>query len=458
MLAFGTVVGLIFPFFARMALDTDEAMTFQFFGMCVAAGLAVGISNFVLFKLVVSRELSRMVGGMKHVNEAVAVAEDTGEGCRDGCRLEVTSNDLIGDVTEAFNSMTEAIGRRITIETTARCLLSELSTSVELDHVSREILEALVHVVDGHVGALYADTGKKLELLTSCGVDSSDELPTTIDGGQAMAKRAIEVGKTLVLVPSRDGFEWLCASTPLGSMRPTTVIVAPLTADRRPVGLAVLGSKAEEIPEEQQLLLDTIRKQAAPYLHTAVLHQKLRDLAAVDDLTRVLNRRFGMRRLHEEFSRSIRHGVPLSVFMIDLDHFKTFNDTFGHDAGDAILANVASVLERNLRAGDVICRYGGEEFMIVAPGMGLNDAAGAAERLRRLVASAPVRWRDQELKVTISLGAASWPVARASAPDEIVSCADQALYHAKRSGRDRVSIHHGDEVVPYSALQTIAGE
>jgi diguanylate cyclase (GGDEF)-like protein len=201
------------------------------------------------------------------------------------------------------------------------------------------------------------------------------------------------------------------------------------------------------------LLLDAIRTQAAPYLHTAILHGKLRDLAAIDDLTQLLNRRFGMRRLGEEFSRAARHGVPVSVFMVDIDHFKQFNDAYGHDAGDAVLMAVARVLDGSGRAGDIVCRYGGEELMVVAPGTGMNDAAAAAERMRRLVEATPIVWRDKALNVTVSVGTATWPVVRASFPEEMVTYADAALYHAKRSGRNRVSVHQGKEVRPNAVTE-----
>ena len=160
-----------------------------------------------------------------------------------------------------------------------------------------------------------------------------------------------------------------------------------------------------------------------------------------------------MRRLSEEFSRATRHGTPLSVIMLDIDHFKVFNDTFGHDAGDAVLVAVASILEENIRAGDVVCRYGGEELVVVAPGMGLSDAGTSAERFRRSIETTPIQWRDQLLHVTVSVGAAAWPVAHVSTPEELVTCADEALYHAKKGGRDRVSLHQGDSVIPLSVLQ-----
>lgn len=456
MLAFGTVVGLMFPLFAEAQLHTSNAMTYHFFALCVASGLVVGAGNFLIFKMVVSRQLSRLASGMKQVNDAVRTANDSGEGAREACKLAVTSNDLIGDVAASFNDMTDAISRRITVESTTRKLLATLSATAEETVVSREILEALAVICRAKAGVLYGDTGQKFKMLSSFGVDLADELPQEIDASQGLTKRALARGEVLSASPSRDGFEWMELSTPLGGFRPGSVALVPLMAEQRAVGIAAMACTSDRLSDEQESLLDAIRTQAAPYLHTAILHEKLRNLAAIDDLTRILNRRFGMRRLAEEFSRSARHGLPLSVIMIDIDRFKAFNDTFGHDAGDAVLVAVARVLENSVRAGDVVCRYGGEELMIVAPGMGMNDAGAVAERLRRLVEMTPIIWRDQSLNVTVSLGTASWPIVRASMPEEMVTYADEALYHAKRSGRNRVSVHQGKDVIPVSMLEVSA--
>ncbi len=454
MLAFGAVVGVAFPPFAHAVLGTDDALSIHFFAMCVMAGLVVGAANFVIFKVVVSRELVRVVAGMKHINDAVAVAQDTGAACRDDCKIDVTSNDLIGQVALSFNSMTEAVGKRIAVEATTRSLLAELSSEVELNDVASRLLESFTTICGSRAGVLYADTGKRMEFLSRFGLDMVGDIPTSVDSSLGMAERALTTGAVVHVVPTRDGFEWVRMSSPLGSLRPLSITLVPLMAEQKAVGLVVLGCSEEDLSDEKRLLIDAIRTQAAPYLSNAVLHNKLQALAAIDELTHVLNRRFGVRRLTEEFSRATRHGVPLSVMMIDIDHFKVFNDTFGHDAGDAVLVSVASILERSIRAGDIVCRYGGEELVVVAPGMGLSDAAESAERLRRVVETTPIRWRDQSLHVTISVGAASWPVAKVSTPEELIACADEAMYHAKNGGRDRVSLHQGDKVIPLSMLVT----
>jgi diguanylate cyclase (GGDEF)-like protein len=449
MLAFGVVVGVLFPPFTNMTIGVDAEMMPVFLVMCLAAGLAVGAANFALFDIVVTREISRLADAMEHINETVENAESGDEECRADCLLEVTSNDLIGDVTNCFNNMTEAVGRRVNVESTTRRLLATLSTTVELGEISMTVLEGLASICDARAGLLYADTGSKLTLVGSFGADLTDEVPTEISSEHGLAQRALSTGSADWIVPDREGLGWVETSCPLGSFRPEALLVAPLVSDHKSmVGLALLATTGREISAEKRLLIDAVRTGSAPYVQNAVLHKKLEELAALDELTHLLNRRFGVRRLREEFSRSTRHGVPLSVIMLDIDRFKAVNDTYGHDAGDAVLRSVASILEANVRSGDIACRYGGEEFLIVAPGMGLNDARKVTDRLRRTVETRAIEWRDQVLHVTVSAGVATWPVTRPSVPEELVTAADNALYHAKESGRDRVSVHDGERVIP----------
>jgi len=457
MMAFGVLVGIAFPPFTDYFIGVEADMMPVFVVMCVAAGLAVGAANFTLFDIVVTREISKLADGMERINESVENATDEDECWGRDCQLEVTSNDLIGDVTTCFNSMTEAVGRRVRVESTTRRLLATLSSTVDMNEVAATVLEGLSSFCSARAGLLYAETGSKLELVSSYGVDLTDEVPREIGLENGLVQRALSTGGMEWVIPDEEGLEWFSMSCPLGSFRPTALLIAPLVSDRKSMtGLVVLACKTSELRGEQRLLIDSVRTGAAPYVQNAVLHRKLEELAALDELTHLLNRRFGMRRLREEFSRSTRHGVPLSVIMFDIDHFKTVNDTYGHDAGDAVLRSVASVLETSVRSGDVACRYGGEEFLIVAPGMGLNDASKLADRVRRTVETRPIEWRDQVFHVTMSAGAAAWPLARPSVAEELVTCADNALYHAKESGRDRVSVHDGEEIVPAAQMQARA--
>jgi len=223
---------------------------------------------------------------------------------------------------------------------------------------------------------------------------------------------------------------------------------------RQVVGLVFLAAARPFLSRPERELLEALRVQAAPHLQNAALHQRIKALAALDDLTGVLNRRFGLQRLGEEFSRSVRHGVPVSVLLLDVDHFKRFNDAHGHAAGDRVLQAVARAIDDSLRAGDVLCRYGGEEFLVLIPGTGVQDAAQLGERMRRVVAASEIPWGEQSLRVTVSLGQATWPITPASLPDELVSAADAALYQAKEAGRDRLMAHLGDRIVSHAELAT----
>jgi diguanylate cyclase (GGDEF)-like protein len=236
-------------------------------------------------------------------------------------------------------------------------------------------------------------------------------------------------------------------------MRPRTLTAIPFMTKEQAAGLALIVGDAGELDPERFLSIETLCALAAPYLQNALLHRRIRDLAAVDDLTSILNRRFGFRRLKEEFSRAVRHGIPVSVMMVDVDRFKDFNDTFGHDAGDAVLKMVATAIESTIRSGDVICRYGGEEFMVVAPGTGLMDCARIGERARRTVETTQVRWGEQNLSVTVSVGVATWPMARVSVSEELVSASDKALYAAKQAGRNQVAVLQGEQIMPALHLQ-----
>ncbi len=449
MLLFGFFVGTQFPLFAQQALHTNEALSPVFYAMCVGAGLMVGLFNFLLFKVLVSRALSRLLVGMRKINASVEQALHTDKQFELACQLEVDSNDLLGEVATTFNSMSEAVAERITRESLVRTLMADLSSTVDPKRVAQNILEAVLKVAGGQGGILFSLQGEELELLTSSGLDKGVRLPVVLDELSDGAVHAIKRGEVAELAPDERGLEMIRVHTPEGQVRPNFFVVVPLVTGSRTVGLIVLPGLSSSLVPARLQLIDVFRTHVAPYLHNALLHRKIGEMAALDWLTRILNRRFGMRRLREEFSRSLRHGLALSVILLDIDHFKRINDTYGHAAGDAVLKEVANQLKKNIRSGEAVCRYGGEEFMILAPGNDLHDGSILCERIRKLIEKTVVRWAGQELQVTVSLGVATWPVIPASVVNEIVSAADEALYFAKEAGRNRVAIHQGDDVRLY---------
>jgi diguanylate cyclase (GGDEF)-like protein len=162
---------------------------------------------------------------------------------------------------------------------------------------------------------------------------------------------------------------------------------------------------------------------------------ELRRQALTDPLTHIMNRRAILGRLAEEMARAPRQGLPLSIGVLDIDHFKSINDRFGHAGGDAVLQTVVERSLRALRPYDAIGRIGGEEFLLVMPGVGSRDTEIVLERLRRSVGDSPMTAQGQEVVVTVSIGGA---VNEGESMDELLNLADDALYRAKDEGRNRV--------------------
>ncbi len=169
------------------------------------------------------------------------------------------------------------------------------------------------------------------------------------------------------------------------------------------------------------------------------LHARLQEQAIRDPLTGLFNRRYLDETLDHELARARRDGYALSLAMIDVDHFKAINDTYGHQAGDEVLKALGTLLQAQAREGDIACRYGGEEFVLLSPRMPLATALERADQWRTRFAEQRVRHGDLELRVTFSVGLATYPDHGATAAALMIS-ADQALYRAKALGRNRVEV------------------
>lgn len=172
------------------------------------------------------------------------------------------------------------------------------------------------------------------------------------------------------------------------------------------------------------------------------LQARLREQAIRDPLTGLYNRRHLVEMFGRELALAERAGRPVSVVMGDLDHFKVANDTYGHLAGDAVLKALADLLKRKTRGSDVPCRYGGEEFVLILPGMGNADACARAEALRVAFAATRTVCDEAVVRCTISFGVATYPD-DGTTTHALIAAADEALFAAKRAGRDRVVNYRG---------------
>jgi diguanylate cyclase (GGDEF)-like protein len=168
----------------------------------------------------------------------------------------------------------------------------------------------------------------------------------------------------------------------------------------------------------------------------ALTNRRLQHAALTDPLTGLANRRAGIAALSQLWSSASRHGNKFTVISLDIDHFKVVNDEFGHAAGDSVLQRVGAELRGQARKEDTVCRWGGEEFLVILPNLGVEDGFLAAERLRNSIAQAPITCDGQSLHVTVSLGVVEWRSDMTS-HEQMLAEVDSVLYEAKRSGRNR---------------------
>lgn len=220
-------------------------------------------------------------------------------------------------------------------------------------------------------------------------------------------------------------------------------LIVPLASGDQVLGYVwVRAPQDKRVPPIEKLrTLEVFANQARTALQTASQFEEIRRLTIIDSLTPAYNHRYFQDSLAKEMQRHTRTGRELGLLMVDIDHFKRINDTYGHPVGDEILKALVEDLLTNARETDVVARYGGEEFAIILPESSFDAACNAARRLRELVASRSFHppQLSEPLSITISVGVATFPV-DATTPADLVARADEALYEAKKGGRNRVSI------------------
>ncbi len=233
---------------------------------------------------------------------------------------------------------------------------------------------------------------------------------------------------------------WIQERLPRGIARTREGVIVPVLTDDNHSALIRLSRTTPPFSTEELRFLEVVASQTALALERVKLIAFLERLSLTDPLTGVANRRHLEWRLSEEVARSSRYQYPLSALMLDIDHFKQVNDTYGHQVGDEVLKQLAQRLQQTLRRTDFIARYGGEEFLILAPQTPSDRALLMAERLRQLVANKPFSITpDLNLTITVSIGVAIFPD-HAQNESELVKAADAALYRAKEMGRNRVCL------------------
>jgi diguanylate cyclase (GGDEF)-like protein len=360
---------------------------------------------------------------------------------------DIGRGDLAPDEIPAGPAEFRAIA--LGVEATAAALADARSVarerSAQLEARSRRQVEvlALAREVSGSLSLRYVLRGVSVH--TSAVADGARVVVWLLDSTDRETLEAVADTegpdlRPLDVAPVALGDDLVGRAAQHGRLQTSeTDLAIPMVVGAEVIGvIECCGPEVARLDRDALDLLETVAVHAAAAIGAARVHEHTAELAVTDALTGLPNRRRLERDLRVEVNASMRYGRPLALLMIDVDHFKSYNDTFGHQAGDAALQSVARVLATGLRASDIAYRYGGEEFVLILRETTRSDAVVLAERIRSAVEhhfSAPSHLRA----VTISVGVAGLPE-HGPAGDTLTHAADEALYEAKSSGRNRVVV------------------
>jgi len=434
MVSFGIFIGIIFPFFtAAFGFEKKLAFSFQYFAACIVAGIVVAVVNFILSKVVVANRLRLLIRKINLVQTKFLNIINGGnlKDCSpQECSIAVDSNDEIGETSNAFNNLVNALFSALSFEKTIQNYTNILSSNLELDNLTEKALDLVIETTKSTAGAIMIEKEGELVVLKSYAIKNAEIL-----NNHPILFKILKNGNfTSIEVPENIVIDSLLVNT-----KPEQIILQPIIYNNIPIGVLLL-SKNQKYSFEELSLINIFSQSLSISLNNAIIHEQIQKLAAIDSLTGLLNRRYGMIRLREEFSRAMRTEGFLAVIMFDIDYFKKINDIYGHIVGDRVLVHVARLVRGLLREGDIMIRYGGEEFCILLPGASNDDAYKMAERIRIAVQESKVKYAEYEIKFTISLGIASYPELDIKDEQELLKAADDALYISKNSGRNRSSI------------------
>jgi diguanylate cyclase (GGDEF)-like protein len=370
---------------------------------------------------------------------ALAIAEG-----RFDHHIPVRSRDEVGQLSAVFNEMrdrlsltyTQLSSSRDQLQRAVRRVGETLRSTHDLNQMFGSILNTAADAVEADAAALwrFTPTRDALHPALTVGVDGSIKDAVHIGEGIVgfVAERA-----TSVLLPSSGG--------PRSSRReptfPTTIAVPIYSEDR--IAAVLAAYRRDESRPFNREDLDTIlflAEQGGVAIENVLLHEEAQRLSLTDGLTGTWNRRYFQMQFRQVLATATRFDRPFSFLMLDLDHFKRANDTYGHQRGDAILIEFSRRVKKALREVDTFARYGGEEFIVLLPETDEEGAFTTGEKIREAIRSQPfASLGDEPVPVTVSIGVASYP-SHGDSFQTLVEAADRALYAAKLAGRDRVMV------------------
>lgn len=452
MMAFGLTIGVVFPFFVTfLGVPKQYTLTGTFFTACISAGLVAGLVNYFIARKIVGSRLQTLSDVGQHMralaetmrgdsSESGANMVDfdkaftSGDLCGDmGCHIDVDSDDEFGESAQAFNLLAETLSLTISTERAARSFTNLLTTHLDLQPLAEKAIRKLILYTGSSGGLLAVVDQGELKEAAHHAITSPGKILKSSYVVDVVRKNAAQI----IDIPDSDQ---IIVDHVVGEHKAKYVLVYPILYKSVSLGVIVLVSK-NAYNKEILRRLDLLGVGLGLALNNSLTHGRMRVLATLDPLTAIYNRGFGVKRLHEEYTRSVRSHSPLGVILFDIDDFKSVNDTFGHLVGDRALVSVVRMAEKMLREGDILIRYGGEEFMAVLPGASLADVSQVGERIRRAVAGMTIVEAEQSIKITVSIGGVSYPELSVSSEDALVRHADTSLYLAKNSGKNKMELN-----------------
>jgi diguanylate cyclase (GGDEF)-like protein len=355
-------------------------------------------------------------------------------------------------ISYALDYFRRSESRMLKLFNTLNMRTSELEKSqAQLEHIyenSRVLAsildtEGLVLAVDRIMGRVFAYNDYAIILITKGGyqyrvrcIDGvANYTPEDVDVCQMeIIRRVGNIGEPVRIPDTRSRRDYVA----LGRQTRSAMAV-PMVARGHASGVLLAESAERDHFNERDIqLLSIVARSAAMALENAALHKRTEELTIMDELTRAFNYRHFVKKLDEEKKRAARYKMPLSIIMVDIDHFKRFNDTNGHEAGNVVLRELAKIIKGCIRDVDIFARYGGEEFVIVLPQTDLRAARVIGERIREQIEAHKVHLPESGPRtITVSVGVSSYPE-NGRSEDELVDAADKALYQAKGDGRNMV--------------------
>jgi len=320
--------------------------------------------------------------------------------------------------------------------------IGALAGAHELAPLAARLAEAVLGATGGTGAAVFSwDAEHSRGTLLATAGEGGAVADSMVGEGESRAVLAAKHAASFLLADLGRERERLPLLAPAErwSVPPRSALLVPLMAEERSVGaLIAWHPRPHAFTQPDRELLALLARVASPSMQGAHAYDALNQRASTDALTELANRRAFEARFAAASSYFDRYGRPFALLILDVDHFKRFNDTWGHEAGDLVLRHVAELLRTTVREVDLPARLGGEEFVVLLPETPLADALEAAERVRRRIESTSVVWNGRALSVTASFGVAACPDSGVP-PAELLAAADAALYASKEGGRNRVS-------------------